>query len=205
MRLNQKKKLYIGLFSVALLLIVKLFFMQIIDDSYKHQALKNSMLYEDIYPARGIIYDRNGNIIVGNKVVYDLLVIPGEISEFDTLAFCNLIGISQESLIEKLNVYKSYRGNRKWKTDILLKKISQDSYLKFAEVSYMFPGFYGQARYVRDYPFNICGNLLGYISEVDDKFLKTHSDEYKRGDYAGRTGIEAAYEKELKGAKGYKI
>ena len=84
------------------------------------------MLYEDIYPARGIIYDRNGNIIVGNKVVYDLLVRPDEISEFDTLAFCNLIGISQESLTEKLNVYKSYRGIRRWKTDILLKKISQN-------------------------------------------------------------------------------
>ena len=205
MRLNQKKKLYIGLFSVALLLIVKLFFMQIIDDSYKHQALKNSILYEDIYPARGIIYDRNGNIIVGNKVVYDLLVRPGEISEFDTLAFCNLIGISQESLIEKLNVYKSYRGNRKWKTDILLKRISQDTYVKFAEVSYMFPGFHTQARYVRDYQFNICGNLLGYISEVDDKILQSQSDIYKRGDYIGKTGIEAAYEKQLKGARGYRI
>lgn len=110
MKLNQNKKIYIGLVTVAFLLIVRLFYMQIVDDSYKHQALKNSMLYEDIYPARGIIYDRNGNIIVGNKVVYDLLVTPGELSEFDTLAFCSLIDISKESLTEKLNVYKSYRG-----------------------------------------------------------------------------------------------
>jgi penicillin-binding protein 2 len=101
--------------------------------------------------------------------------------------------------------YKRFRRKIGWQTVVMIKQIPQETYMKFAEVAYKFPGFRGQARSIREYPFNAGGNLLGYVSEVDANFMKRHPDEYKAGDYAGKTGIEAAREKELRGEKGYTI
>ena len=205
MVLDRKKKLLIGLGAAALVLIVRLFVIQIIDDRYKIDSSNNSMVYSTIYPTRGIIHDRSDRILVGNKVVYDLLVTPREVTAFDTLAFCKVWELDTLVVREKRAEYRKFRTRIVWQTLTFLKQIPPERYMKFAEVEFKFPGFRGQARSVREYPYNAGGNLLGYVSEVDANFLKKHPDEYRSGDYAGKTGIEAAMEKELRGEKGYNI
>ena len=205
MKLNRKNKLLIGLGVTAAILLAKLFIIQIIDDKYKLDADNNSMVYSIIYPTRGIIHDRNGKILVGNKVAYDLLVTPREVEEFDTLGLAKVLEVDPELIRNKMAEYRKNRRRIGWQTVVMLKQLPQETYMKFAEVAYRFPGFRGQARSIREYPYNAGGNLLGYVSEVDANYLKRHPDEYKAGDYAGMTGIEAAREKELRGEKGYTI
>ena len=205
MKLNRKNRLLIGLCTAAGILIAKLFSIQILNEDYKMDALNNSMVYTTIYPTRGIIHDRNGEILVGNKVAYDLMVTPREVKEFDTLALSYVLNVEPEFIKEKMAEYRRFRRKIGWQTVVMIKQMPQESYMRFAEVAYKFPGFRGQARSIREYPFNAGGNLLGYVSEVDANFMKNHPEEYKAGDYAGKTGIEAAREKELRGEKGYNI
>lgn len=205
MRLNRKNKLLIGLSVFALILLGKLFYIQVIDDRYKTDADNNSMKYETIYPTRGVIHDRNGRILVGNKVAYDLMVTPREVQAFDTLTLCQVLDVPVEFVREKMDEYKRNRRRIGYQSVVMIKMMPLETYMKFAEVAYKFPGFRGQARSIRQYPYNAGGNLLGYVSEVDASYLKRHPDEYKSGDYAGKTGIEAAREKELRGEKGYNI
>lgn len=201
---NREKKLLIGLGVTALILLGKLFYIQIIDDKYKRSASNNSMYYEVITPPRGIIYDRNKNILVGNKTSYDILCTPREVEAFDTLALARVLETTPEYVREKMAEYHKYRSRIGFQSVTFLKQVEAETYMKFAEVEYRYPGFRGQARTSRYYPINAGGNLLGYVSEVDADFIEKHP-EYKAGDYAGRTGLEAAREQDLKGKKGYHI
>ena len=205
MKLNRENKILAGLVVAALILIGKLFVIQIVDSSYKIDASNNSMVYSTIYPTRGIIYDRNGRILVGNKVAYDILVTPKEVTEFDTLALSEALGVTPGFIKEKMDGY--YRNRRRigYQSVVMLKQLPPERYMRFAELAYKFPGFRGQPRSIRQYPYNAGGNLLGYVSEVDSRYIETHGGEYKAGDYAGMTGIEATCEKYLKGEKGYRI
>ena len=205
MKFTRENKLLIGLCTVAVILIIRLFSIQIIEDKYKMDAENNSMVYSTIYPTRGIINDRNGNILVGNKVAYDLLVTPREVEEFDTVTFCKVLDVPIEFIREKMDEYRKNRRKIGYQSVVMLKQIEPERYMRFAEVAYKFPGFRGQARSIRDYPFNAGGNLLGYVSEVNQRYIEQHPGEYRSGDYAGQTGIEAAREKELRGEKGYNI
>ena len=205
MVIDRKTKLLAGLLVAAAVLLCRLFYIQIIDSSYKESAENNSMVREVIYPTRGIIYDRNGKIIVGNKVAYDILVTPREVSSFDTLALASVLETDPELIRSKMAYYRKYRTRIGYQSQVLMKQVPQETYIKFAEVQYKFPGFRGQMRSVRDYPVNAGGNLLGYVSEVDADYIKKHPENYRSGDYAGKTGIEAAREEELRGEKGYHI
>ena len=204
MKLDKSNKLKAGLAVAVSIILAKLFVIQIVDESFKIDASNNSMVYSIIYPPRGIIDDRSGKILVGNKIAYDLLVTPKEVGEFDTLALSRALDVPETFIREKMAGY--YRDRRKigYQSVVMLKQMTPEQYMKFAEISYMFPGFRGQARSIREYPYNAGGNLLGYVSEVDADFLKRHKD-YSPGDYAGKTGIEATCEKYLKGEKGYNI
>ena len=190
---------------VAVIILGKLFYIQIIDDKYKINASNNSMVYDIIYPTRGIIYDRNGKIIVSNKVTYDILVTPREVKQFDTLMLADALNVTPEFIRGKMKEYARNRRRIGYQSVVMLKQIKPETYMKFAELQYNFQGFRGQARSIRDYPVNAGGNLLGYVSEVDAAYIEKHSGEYRSGDYAGKTGIEAAREKELRGEKGYHI
>ena len=205
MDLNRRNKLMIGLGVAAALLLGKIFYIQIIDDKFKKDASNNSMVYDYIYPARGVIYDRNGEILVGNKICYDILVTPREVSAFDTTALAAALDTSVSFVREKMEYYRKYRSRIGYQTQTFLKQVPPATYIKFAEEQYRFPGFKSQVRSLREYPFNAGGNLLGYISEVDQDYLKKHPDEYRMGDYVGKTGLEAAREKDLRGVKGYHI
>ena len=202
---SRRTKLIIGLLVAAGILLGRIFYIQIINDRYKRDASNNSMVYDIIYPTRGAIYDRNGKILVGNKVAYDILVTPREVQSFDTLALARVLEVPLELIKEKMAEYSANKRKIGFQSVVMLKQISVETYMRFDEVKYMFPGFKGQSRSIRDYPVNAGGNLLGYVSEVDQAFLDKHSDEYRRGDYAGKTGIEAAREKDLRGEKGYHI
>ena len=202
---SRRTKLIIGLLVAAGILLGRIFYIQIINDRYKRDASNNSMVYDIIYPTRGAIYDRNGKILVGNKVAYDILVTPREVQPFDTLALARVLEVPLELIKEKMAEYSANKRKIGFQSVVMLKQISVETYMRFDEVNYMFPGFKGQSRSIRDYPVNAGGNLLGYVSEVDQAFLDKHSDEYRRGDYAGKTGIEAAREKDLRGEKGYHI
>ena len=205
MKLDRTNKLLTGLAVAAAILVGKLFYIQIIDDSYKIDASNNSMVHAVIYPTRGIIYDRNGKILVGNKVEYDMLVTPKEVGEFDTLELCDILGITEEFLKAKMDEYHRDRRKIGYRSVVMLTHLPPQVFMRFAEVAYRFPGFRGQARNTRDYPFNAGGNLLGYISEVNSSDIKRNPEVYKPGDYIGKTGIEATCEEYLRGEKGYNI
>ena len=197
-------KIIIGLFVFAAILLVRIFYIQMVDGSYAEGAVRNAMVYEPINPTRGIIYDRNGTILVGNKVAYDIMVTPHEVQAFDTLALADALGLEPEFIREKMDEFNRNRSSIGFNSVVLLKGMSAEDYVRFEEVRYKFPGIKGQVRSIREYPVNAGGNLLGYVSEVDPAYIARHP-EYKVGDEAGKTGIEAAREVDLRGEKGYHI
>ncbi len=204
MELNRKNRLVTGLLVVAAVLLAKLFYIQIINDKYKRDADNNSLVYNYIYPPRGIIYDRNGEELVGNEVCYDIVVTPRDVKPFDTLALARALDVEADFIRERMAYYRKYRTRIGFQTLSFVKHIPHENYIRFVEEAYRFPGFKAEVRSVRRYPFNAGGNLLGYISEVDADYIKEHPD-YRSGDYVGKTGLEAAMEEQLRGVKGYHI
>jgi len=204
MEIRKYHKIVFGLCLGAGLLLGRLVEIQLIDDSYKTASQKNFLVYNDIYPTRGIIYDRNGDILVGNTISYDIMCRPSELEEMDTLLLCSSLDIDIEYVREKIAYYKKWRSRIGRKTTPFMTKVPADTYMKFCEVNYKFPAFSAVARSLREYPVNAGGNLLGYIAEVDSAYI-ARNPEYLTGDYAGKMGIEAAYEKELRGTKGQHV
>ena len=206
MAIHQNRKKVLTLFIAVLFAVMaaRLFKVQIIDKQYRITAENNALKYETLYPARGRILDRYGKTIVDNKISYDIMVTPIDVREFDTLEFCRLFDVDTAFVKAKFREYKRFRTKIGYQTVTFKKQVSNEQFNAFIEKSFLFPGFSGTRRSARTYPFNAGGNLLGYISEVDGDYLKKHP-EYRSGDYAGKTGIEEAYEDILKGEKGYNI
>jgi penicillin-binding protein 2 len=189
---------------VFTVIVIRLFNIQIISKYYRINAENNALKYETLYPARGLILDRNGEILVSNKITYDIMVTPVEVAPFDTLEFCAIFGIDTSFVNSKFREYRKYRSRIGFQTLPFIKQVSGEHYNIFIEKQYKFPGFSGTPRTIRTYPSNAGGNLYGYISEVDAAYIKNNPD-YRQGDYAGRTGMEMAYEEQLRGEKGYNI
>lgn len=184
----------------ALIFLVRIFYLQLINHSYKNQAIENSIKKVYIYPERGYIYDRNNVLLVANKISYDVMVIPREIKNIDTLSFCKLLKIKKAKFITKLNKAKKYS---KRIPSTFLKQLSKEDYAILQEKMYQFKGFYIQKRTLRNYPINSAANALGYLSETNNKIIKK-DPYYKQGDLIGVRGIEKRYEKDLRGIKGVK-
>ncbi len=182
----------------------RLFFLQIVEEKYLISSLNNALRYETVYAPRGLIYDRDGQIIAGNTHCYDIIVTPYDVKEFDTLALCKILGIEREYVEEKFNYYRKYRSKIGNQSVNFLNQISIEKYSVFEELKYKFHGFSGVPRTIRFYPNNVGGNLLGYLNEVDPNTLATN-ENYKAGDFIGRSGIEKICEEELRGEKGYVI
>ena len=157
-----------------------------------------------VYPDRGILYDRNGKIILRNTVIYDLMVTPGKLRgmNLDTAALCRILDIDTAEF--KKRIITAIIKNRSYRASVFEPLLPPDKIARINESMYKFvPAFYLQERPVRDYPFDAGGNILGYLSEVDSSFLKYHENEgYQVGDYAGRTGLERSYERVLMGQRG---
>lgn len=199
---SSRKYVIISIFSVVVLvLMIKLFSIQVIDQSYKRSSDNNTLRYVTQYPARGKVYDRNGNLLVYNEAIYDLMVIPRQVKNLDTLAFCSAIDITRKSFDERMKKARRYSS---FSPSVFMAQITKEEYGRIAENLHQFPGFYFQTRSVRNYPYPIAAHTLGNIGEVDKRDLEKDS-YYKVGDYIGKSGIESFYEKELRGEKGMKI
>lgn len=186
---------------VAVILLIKLFMIQIVDDSYKQSSDNNTLRYITQYPSRGKIYDRNGKLLVYNEAVYDLMIIPSQARNIDTAAFCKLLNISNETYNNNLKKAKRYSSIT---PSIFISQITKEEYGHIAEVLYHYPGFYFQTRAIRQYPKPIAAHTLGSIGEVTKPEMERDS-YYNLGDYIGKSGIEKYYEKDLRGKKGIKI
>ncbi len=197
------RRLIIGAIVVlaALFLLIRLFSIQVVDTSYRVSADNNVLRYVTQYPARGLIYDRNGKLMVYNQAAYDLMVIPVQVSLKDTAGFCQSLGITRSYFLERMKAAISYSRRA---PSVFLKQISAETYAAFQEKMFMYPGFYVQPRTLRKYSKPVASHALGYVSEVDENIIRK-KPYYKSGDYIGTTGIEEAYEEELRGRKGVRI
>ena len=199
---SQRKYIIGSIFIlVAVILLVKLFIIQILDDSYKRSSENNTLRYRTLYPSRGKVYDRNGKLLVYNDAVYDLMIIPSQAKDIDTAAFCKLLNINNATYNKNLAKAKRYSNIV---PSIFLSQVSKEDYGHVAELLYHYPGFYFQTRSIRHYPIPIAAHTLGSIREVTKDDLSKDS-YYQLGDYIGESGIEKSYEKELRGTKGVKI
>ena len=200
------RKYFLGaaIVFVGLALLVRLFFLQVVDVSYKTSADNNSQRRVTQYPARGLILDRNGNTIVGNEAAYDLMVVPRQLQPFDTAEFARIIGLSKDDVIRTFARLKSEKGYSSYRPQEFLKQMSAETYAVLQERLYKFPGFYVQPRTLRNYVRHIAPHLLGYVTEVDSSDIR-RDNYYKSRDYIGRSGVERYYEKELRGRKGVNV
>lgn len=199
--INRKYVIMTLIVLATLGLLVRLFIIQVIKNSYRISADNNVLRYVTQYPARGLIYDRNGKLIVYNQAAYDLMVIPAQTSKFDTLSFCDLLGISGDLFRKQMKFAINYSRRA---PSVFLKQVSNETYARFQEKMFLYPGFYVQPRTLRKYSKPIAAHILGYVSEVDDNITRK-DPYYKPGDYIGKSGIEEAYEKEIRGRRGVKI
>jgi penicillin-binding protein 2 len=199
---SNRKLIIIGLFLLVFFIyIIRLFTLQVLDSSYKLSAENNVFRHIIQYPTRGLIFDRNGKLLVFNQSVFDVVVVPNEIEEFDTLFFCKLIDIEKDELKDKLNDAKNYSG---YKPSIIIQLLNFKQYSLLQESIYKFKGFYTQERTVRSYTQPIAASVLGYVGEVDASDIN-RNPYYISGDYIGKSGIEKSYEEVLRGKKGVKI
>ncbi len=186
---------------IALIFIGRLFYLQVLNNSYSVPALNSSAVkvtYD--YPERGYVYDRNGVLLVANQLSYDIMVIPREVKPLDTLDFCGLLKITKEDFIKK------FEKASKYSTRIpspFLVQLSKNDYAYLQEKMHKFKGFYIIKRSLREYPINAAPNVLGYISEVNESMIKKNP-YYQLGELIGTAGIETTYEDILRGTKGVK-
>ena len=203
-QLSERKYIIIGVFIlVGLAYISRLFYIQVIDDTYKLDARNQAFRYTTDFPIRGYIYDRNNKLLVYNEAAYDLMILPKNVKNIDTLVLCSLLGITREQFLKKMK--KAVQSpNSPRKESIFEKQLSPKDYAALQEVLYRFPGFFVQSRTLRKYPRKIAAHMLGYIGEADKRTTEKDS-YYREGDYLGISGIEKSYEKVLRGKKGLRI
>ncbi len=205
----EKRKYVIGGFIciIVLIYLIRLLVLQVGDDKYKESAESNAFLKRVIYPARGLMYDRNGKLVVFNKPAYDVMIIPKDVKEFDTVALCSSLDITKDELLQKWEEMKNPRKNPGYSAytpQKLISHLSQEDYGKLQEKLYLFPGFFIQKRTVREYAFPSAANILGNIREVSAADIE-RDRYYRRGDYTGDLGVEKSYENALRGVKGMEI
>ena len=194
-----KNKLFpILIISTSILFVLRLFWVQLINIDDVQLSNKNSVQKIYNYPERGYIFDRNNNLLVENEPYYDLMIIPKDLKEIDTIEFCKILKIEKSILIEKIDKSKKYSYI---KPSAFLSQISKSDYAIIQEKLWKYKGFYIQRKSNRNYLLNSASNILGYISEVNDYEIKDNS-YYESGELIGRQGIEKAYEKQLRGTKG---
>jgi penicillin-binding protein 2 len=192
---------------VVVIFIIRLFAIQILDETAPEKAAKNAQLTQVIYPSRGLIFDRNDTLLVFNHPVYDVMLIFNEMGKnFDTLSFCSHLSISQEEFNERIQQIssKKNRGFSKYTPQLFLSQLTKENISRLQEYLYLFPGVSIRKRTLRDYTYNSASHILGNVGEVTSKELE-NDKYYQIGDYCGRDGIEKVYETNLRGTKGKEI
>lgn len=197
---DRKYVLIASVIFICVVFVLRLFWIQVVDDSWTARAADISERKITVFPSRGLIYDRNGQLLVANTPVYDIMVVPREVKAFDTLAFAQLVSVPIEQVRERLLKAKDYSA---WKPSEFEKQITAEQYASIAVHLHKYPGFFGQSRTLRTYPPHVGAHMLGYLSEVDAR--KVQQDPYyKSGDVIGIGGLESYYERDLRGKRGVK-
>ena len=194
---------------VVLTYIVRLFILQVIDQSTQGKAETNAQLRQTIYPSRGLIYDRNGELLVANQPIYEVTMIVKEMqtSLFDTVGFCKALQIDSMEFQKRMNNMTNRRKNRgysRFSPQVFMDQLQQEEVAVLQQELYKYAGVDIRCRTLRDYMYPIASHVLGSVGEVNQRDLE-RDPYYSGGDYSGRDGIERTYEKELRGEKGVKI
>lgn len=192
---------------VTVIFIIRLFTLQVLENDYKAWADSNAFLKKTLNPSRGMMYDRNGKLLVFNQPAYDVMLIMREIQPFDTLDFCSTLSITKEHFVKRIADIKNRRlnpGYSSYVPQVFLNQLSAQEYGVLQEKLYKFPGFYIQNRTIREYTYPNAALLLGDLGQVDRKDMEKDS-YYAAGDQSGRSGIEKSYEQILRGKKGAEI
>ena len=193
---------------IVLIYVIRLFNLQIVDEKYKENALSNAFFRRITYPARGLIYDRNGNLIVFNQPSYDVMLIPKDLGkEFDTLAFASALGLPMDEIRRRWEMMTDTHlnpGYSVYTPQKLISQLSQEEYGRLQEQLYKFPGVFVQKRTVREYNCHVGANILGNIREVSQEDIEK-DPYYRPGDFTGDLGVEKSYEEVLRGVKGVEI
>lgn len=197
-----KSSVVMGIFIVvAVIYWVRLFQLQILDERYTIDARSNAIRNKVQYPGRGLILDRNGQIMVYNEAVYDLMVIPGQVVDADWALLADLLELDEEGVKERFKKACAYSRHAQ---SVFEKQISKETYGRLQEYLYRFPGFYVQSRTLRRYIRPVASHVLGDVGEVNESELRS-DPYYQLGDYIGKSGLEKHYEKALRGRKGVKV
>ena len=205
----EKRKFVLAGFVLLVLstYIVRLFNLQVLSDEYKSKADSNAFYKKTIYPARGLMYDRNGKLLVYNQPAYDITFVPRNVRNLDTLELCRTLNMTREEFDERMARIRNKRYNPGYSTyteQVFMSRLSGEEFARFQEKMFMFAGFYVQKRSIRQYAYGAAGVLFGDVGEVSQK--KIESDPYyTRGDYIGTQGLESSYEAALRGKKGVEM
>ena len=205
----EKRKYILGgvAFLIILIYLVRLFTLQLLSDDFKKNADSNAFLQRIQYPARGIITDRNGELLVYNQPAYDVMVIMNEQIGVDTMDLCQSLHITREWYEHRMEEIKDSRRNpgySKFTQQLFMSQLSTEEFSRFQEKLFRFPGFYIQKRSIRQYRHPYAAHILGDVGEVNPDDL-SEDQYYQSGDYIGKLGVERSYEKELRGVKGKEI
>ncbi|GAB0154981.1 penicillin-binding protein 2 [Chryseobacterium sp. Alg-005] len=198
-------KIFSVLIVVAVIFVARLAYLQLFTDRYALNAANTSIKTEYIIPQRGVIFDRNGKILVGNQPAYEISFTQALMKpDFDTVGFCNLMRITKPDFISRIKAIKKEKYYSKLTPMTFIKNLSREDIARVQEIIFKYPAFSIVSRPQRQYEVSTSGNLLGYTSEVNDREIKKDSTYYLPGDFIGKTGVEKSYEKELRGIKGMK-
>ena len=204
------RKYVIGGIAVVIVIVytIRLFVLQIMSDDYRKSADSNAFLKKIEYPSRGVISDRNGELLVYNQPAYDIMVVMNEAKDrLDTLEFCQALGISKAYFIKRMNDIKDRSKNpgySRFTQQLFMAQLSNQDFSVFREKLFRFPGFYIQQRSIRQYQYPYAAHVLGDVAEVSELDIE-NDDYYQAGDFIGKLGIERYYEKQLRGEKGVQI
>jgi len=201
--MGRSRQILILFILASIVLVGKAAQIQLFDDKYEKLAQRNTLDQQTIYASRGIVYDRNNEVLVYNKPVYDIEVIYNQVDKnMDTTLFCELLEIDKE--VFKKNIEKNWSSQKYHKSIpyTFLSKVKPEIFAKFHEHMYRFPGFLTNVRSIRSYPHENAAHLLGYLGEVDQVTLNKTDGIYVGGDYIGKSGLEKKYEEVLRGKKG---
>ncbi|HEX6191866.1 MAG TPA: penicillin-binding protein 2 [Chitinophagaceae bacterium] len=186
--------------AVFVVIIAQLFYLQVVEGKYQQLAMDNAIYPRIVYPERGIIYDRKGKAILNNTRIYDLMVTPAEVKKIDTTEFCRLMEMSREDFIKRIR--EAAIKNTSVRPSVFKGLLTPALQARFEENYWKFSGFYLLERPLRTYPFNAAAHILGYINEVNPGDIERSGNFYRLGDYIGKNGLEAYYEKVLMGQRG---
>lgn len=218
MKYDGRKYVIIAFISlIGIIYSFKLFYMQVVDDSWKLRAQEIAEKRREITPPRAVILDRNGKKVVENKTYYNLMMCEDEIKEdFDTLAFAKLIGWTKEEVRDRFKEIVKEQGRfrnrqtgkmesnyRSFRTYPFLKEMTADEMSTIVPHLEKYPGFREEVSSMRNYPYGNAANILGYLAEANGDEVGPRKF-YKNGDYIGRAGVEKYYEEEIRGKKGIK-